>query len=380
MNIGIDGRLLVKNQIRGIGRGLFESLPFFIKYSNYQFYFYFDKEPNVEIRSILNKYGYTIKIIRCNNHFFWEQILLPINLFKSKINLFWHTSNTASFYLPVKRILTIHDIIFVKKFYRFYSPIFFLKSMYFTFILFNSINKVSKIITVSEYSKKDILNHFINTKSSNIQVVYNGLTKNSFISNNSNSGLFYDFLNQYNLNSGFFLTLGADDPRKNTYFVIKSFFLFLDNYKNTDIKLIISGFKDFNKSKIYRFVQNSQYKDNVIFLDYISNHILSNLYKNAITFLFLSLYEGFGLPILEAMSFGCPVITTKMTSIPEVAGNAVLYSSHDNVNQLSIDINSVFIDKNKRLELRNLGYNQIKKFTWEKFVDNIINEINSILY
>ena len=212
--------------------------------------------------------------------------------------------------------------------------------------------KATKIIAISENTKRDIMK-FFGISENKIEVIYLG---NSFNINKDDK------------------TINIMTPEKYILFVgsrrgYKNFELFIEAISpllNDDVKLnvVCGGGGKFNDKEIEK-LKNLKIKDKV-FYHSGSDSVLAYLYQKAVTFVFPSLYEGFGIPILEAFSCGCPVIASKTSSLPEVVGDAAIYFDPTNKLSISSSIQKVIYDNNLRNQLIYKGYQRVKKFTWEK--------------
>lgn len=212
--------------------------------------------------------------------------------------------------------------------------------------------KATKIIAISENTKRDIIK-FLGISEDKIEVIYLG---NSFNINKNNK------------------TVNIMTPEKYILFVgsrrgYKNFELFIEAISplfNDDVKLdvVCAGGGKFNDMEIEK-LKNLKIKDKVFYYSG-SDSVLAYLYQKAVTFVFPSLYEGFGIPILEAFSCGCAVIASNTSSLPEVAGDAVMYFDPKNKLSISSSIQKVIYDNNLRNQLIYKGYQRVKEFTWEK--------------
>lgn len=171
-----------------------------------------------------------------------------------------------------------------------------------------------------------------------------------------------DVLKKYNISSPYLLYLGALDPRKGIDVILKAF----DRINNKDVKLVIAGASDSSFFDIIREVSCCRRKDDVILTGHVSEIDKRDLMANADVFLFPSLYEGFGLPILEAMASGTPVITTNVSSMPEVGGDAALYIEPGNVEQLAENIDFLLMNKVQCENIILKGLKRCKEFSWDR--------------
>ena len=164
----------------------------------------------------------------------------------------------------------------------------------------------------------------------------------------------------------FILFLGTLEPRKNVDNIIKAYDKLRKNNNFYEYKLVIAGGKGWKNKNIYNAFKNSKYKNDIKFLGYVENKDKNYLYNLADLFIYPSFYEGFGLPPLEAMACGCPVITSSVSSLPEIVGSAgIMVNPHD-ISEISQAMNDVLSDKNLQNKLSQKGIKKAKEFNWEK--------------
>ncbi|KAF2511332.1 glycosyltransferase family 4 protein [Flavobacterium foetidum] len=294
------------------------------------------------------------------------QFLFPFKI--PKCDIFWCPHFNFPL-LPVrasKKIVTIHDVNHLTDI----SPISFFKRMYASLLYKNAVKKATVIFTVSEFSKQEIVK-YTDAQPEKIKVVYCGVNV-PFFENKKES--------EIALPKDFILYIGNVKPHKNLLVLIEAYALLSENLKSK-YKLIIVGKKEGFITKddnIDKFIDKNNLYGNVIFTGHIEDCDLPVYYQKASVFIFPSLYEGFGLPILEALAAGTIVISSNVASIPEVGGNAVYYFNPKNANELKIKIidvleNPVFDD-----EAMICRKNQLEKFTWEKSIQKHLESLKTI--
>ena len=290
------------------------------------------------------------------------------NLFFSKrCDLYWEPNNVPmDLFKPKKIVTTIHDLsVFL---YPHWHPkervIFFNENK-------KNINKSDLIITVSNYIKNEIMEYF-KIKEERIKVIYLGYYK-SFraIEKEKLSSLF----NKYNVNFKFILFVGSVEPRKNLKNVILAYSNLPEKYKR-EYKLLIVGFKGWENSQVMELINKDK---NIKYLGYVDDETLAYLYDKASIFLYPSLYEGFGLPPIEAMACGCPVIVSNVASLPEVCGDAALYVSPDDIDNINHAIQLLLDDSNLREELVKKGVKRTKRFSWDKCAQEHIRAFKKVM-
>jgi len=174
-------------------------------------------------------------------------------------------------------------------------------------------------------------------------------------------------LAKYNLPKKFILFVGTIEPRKNIKRLIEAY-----NIVSPQEPLVIVGKKGWFYKEIFKEIEELNIKDKIIFLDYLPGKDLPYLYNKAICFIYPSLYEGFGLPPLEAMACGCPVITSSTSSLPEVVGNAAVLIDPGKTREMVVAIEKILGSRKLRDELRQKGIVQSKKFSWRKTSEQIL--------
>ncbi|WP_025145036.1 glycosyltransferase family 4 protein [Pedobacter jeongneungensis] len=297
-----------------------------------------------------NDEGFDIVKFGSSKSHFWEQLDLLKFLKKNGTPLLLNLSGLGPLWYN-RKIVTIHDLSFIE------NPKWFSR-WYFLFYSITTpiIAKHSlKIITVSEFSKGEIV-RLMKVDAGKVEVVYNAVTKSKEpISSERESGLYV-------------LGVSSLDPRKNFKRLIDAFKL--DSLKN--VKLIIVG-KAGN-----HFMQDfsAQNTSNVQFEGYVGDVALNKLYHNASAFVYPSLYEGFGIPPLEAMSHGCPVIVSDIKVLREVCGNAARYIDPLSSTSIAQELTNLLNNDALRSELIQNGYSQIEKFSWDTSSKKIINILN----
>lgn len=202
-----------------------------------------------------------------------------------------------------------------------------------------------------------------------IKVIYHGLDHNLFKINK-------DLKVNFELPKKFILCAGSIEPRKNLISLLKAYNN-LDMSIKKEYKLILTGFKGWENQEIVSLI--NQNKDYVNYLGYISDEELVAVYNLATLFVYPSFYEGFGLPVLEAMACGTPVVCSNTTSLPEVGGDAVVYCDPYNVDDIREKMETVLDDENLQKEMIVKGLERAKQFTWEKAAKEHIKVFKSVL-
>lgn len=310
----------------------------------------------------IRKYINNVEIIPLKSPIYFplEQIEIPLKI--KRCDIFWSPHfNTPLFPIKAKkRIVTIHDV-FHLAFSNYYK---FWERKYVNFLVRSAIKISNVVITVSNFSKEEIIK-YTNLDPHKIEVIYNGVDVNIFKVYEK------EILNKvrlkYNLPDKFILYVGNVKPHKNIKNAIKAFEIFSEKCK--DFYLVIvgkkEGFYKGDKEVFYILEGNKSLSKRIIFTGSIGKEDLSLIYNIASLLLFPSLYEGFGLPPLEAMACGCPVVASDIPVIREIYGDAVYYVNPFDPWNMAEGILDVEEDKEMRDELISKGFERAKNFPWE---------------
>ena len=237
------------------------------------------------------------------------------------------------------------------------------------------LKRANRIVTVSEFTKQDIINYY-KIAASKIAVCYNGCREEfKPISLNEKERI----LSENTEGSPYFLYVGAVHPRKNVHRLIEAFDAF-KRQNNTPFKLLICGRFAWQTGEVKAAFDKANYQKDIIFTGYVSDEEVVRLTAAAHAFVYVSNFEGFGIPILEAMQCDVPVITSNTSSMPKVAGDAALLVNPESVEEITNALIQLAFDKNLRQYLIEKGRIQRTKFSWEKtatiIYDNILKTIN----
>jgi len=354
ITIGINGNEANVDKRVGVSVYALNLLKYFHKVANQktQFNVYLKNSPLHDLPEE-NKY---FKYCLINGKFLWSQIYLPLYLYRKKnIDVYFSPAHYLPRFCPVPQVVTIHDLA-----YLYYPEDFIKKDLWQLKNWTNfSINQAKRIIAVSKTTKKDIIKNY-DVDEDKVSVIYNGYEKISqklkVKSQKYNS--------KVKSKEPFILFVGTIQPRKNLEVLIDAFDKFTQT--NKEFKLVIVGKKGWLYENIFEKVKTMNLEKKVIFTDHVSDSELIWLYKNAFCLVLPSLYEGFGIPVLEAMNFDCPLIASFSSSLPEIGGDASLYFDPKNPDDLLEKLNSLKENKELRQELITKGRQRIKFFSWEK--------------
>lgn len=362
MRIGIDARLLTYR--RGMGNYIrymlaeLANLPgkdqFVLYVNDLRAAEYAPKDPRFMIRKI-----------RSTFYPFWEQISLPLAVKHDRLDVLHCPANTAPIFLPkpLKLILTIHDVMYLfPNSILPQSPSLYQRAgrLYYRWMTPQAAKRAVRIMTVSESSKRDIADKLC-VPSEKIQMVYEA--------GNATCRRFNDPLpvlevkKHYAIEGRYVFALGALDPRKNTVHVIRAYTRLLRIYSQP-VQLVLAGLSQEAKNKFNVLVSELGLNGKVVVLGFISEQELAALYNGAELFLYPSLYEGFGMPVLEAMTCGAPVVTSPSGSLPEIAGDAALMVDPHNPDEIAEAMLRILSDNLLRERLIKMGMEQAGRFSW----------------
>lgn len=299
------------------------------------------------------------------NQKLWTLTALSRKLFqdRGKLDVFFSPTHYLPLFVGCPSVLSILDLSYI------HFPQLFKAKDRFQLKLWggNSVKRASRIVTISESSKNDIINYY-KMPASKVAVTYPGIKK-------MNSNLKKkDLLVKYKIDENYILFVGTLQPRKNLARLIEA----LAEVKDKNIKLVVAGKKGWMFEEILKAPEKFGVSERVKFLENVPDEDLPALYENAVCFVLPSLYEGFGLPILEAMQNGCPVITSKVSSLPEAGGDAALYVNPMDSSDIADKIDRVLGDEDLRGKMIKKGFDQVKKFSWEKTAQETLKVLESL--
>jgi glycosyltransferase involved in cell wall biosynthesis len=290
-----------------------------------------------------------------------EQWRLPLVLRRERPDVFHAPHYVLPFGIGCRAVVTIHDCIHLM--FPQYLPSR-AAYLYARASLWHAAHQAARILTVSDASKRDIL-RFFDVSPEAIEVVYNAIDERFWHTpSDEEIGRVRE---RYSLTSRFVLYVGNIKPHKNLERLIEAFARLRDRGLS-DVKLLIIGDEISKLPALRRSVHSLRLHKDVRFLGYVSNETLAVLYRLASVFAFPSLYEGFGLPALEAMASGTPVVTSNVSSLPEVAGDAALLVDPYDVEAIASGLERVLRDPALATELGHRGLLRAREFSWERSV------------
>ena len=374
MIIAIDARSL-ENSKTGVGRYLTGLLKYWKNNKECKFVFYFKDE--IPQDDLLNSDNFNLKLLKnpfgFSSNFFFQHFLLPYQLKKDKADFFFSPFYLKPFYCPVRSSIVLHDIS-----YESHPEWFDLKSQ----IILKTLSKFSAktadlIFTVSNYSKNEIVK-FYNIYPDKITVTYLA-ADDSFVKIIDEEKI-KAVRKKYNIKNKFILCVGSMFTRRHIQEIIAAFKKIAVKYN--DYQLLIIGknhthpFVDINSE--IKTANNDLNRNAIVHLDFVNEEELLVFYGLCVISVYLSDYEGFGLPVLEAQFFGKPVITSHNSSLIEVGGDSVEFVKENTIDEIYNSLEKVISDDNRRLDLIKRGDENLKRFSWEECADKTLNKVLSI--
>ncbi len=372
MKIGIEAQRIFREKIHGMEVVIIEVIKELQRLDTINEYVVYVRHGTVQ--RVFPTPNFKVKVINANSFAEWEQWLLPKEAKKDGVDILHCTSNTGPILYKGKQILTLHDIIYLEKvinggtYYQKFG------NLYRRFVVPKVVKSVDLILTVSGYEKDRIIQQF-GLPDNMIKVVYNGLNKGFGVLDDKD-------LSQTNnkidaLPGEFILHLGNTAEKKNTKRVIKAYCDYCESIYDP-LPLVVTDLADKQIDTWLGKKGRSKIKGQIIALPYIQYDDMPCLYRKATVFLYPSLRESFGMPILEAMSCGTPVITSNISSMPEVSGGASLlvnpFSKRDIMDSL------IELTKNKSLlaELRARGLERAAEFSWKNTAKHYLKSYQAL--
>lgn len=367
--IAVNTRILVSSKLEGIGNFTAEIFKRLVKWNpDYEFHFIFNYPFDPEFVFGENVKTYVIQppakhplLVKI-----WYDFSLKRLLKRIQPDVFVSPDAITSLTSNVKMLTVMHDIGFAHRpqdlpkswanFYNKYSKAFAEKS--------------KRVATVSEYSKKDIVETY-NIPSEKIDVVFNGVKEYFHPASN-------DKIQQLTQGIEYFFYIGSLHPRKNIINLLKGFEKFKTSTTN-QTKLVIGGDFLFRSEEIKNFIDNLTCKDEIILKGRLTDDHLNTWLSGAIALTYIPYFEGFGIPLLEAMQCETPVLTSNVTSLPEVGGDAAIYVSPESTDEIAIGMKKISEDKELRACLIEKGKERLQFYSWNKSAKLMWNSIQKTI-
>ncbi len=288
--------------------------------------------------------------------FSYSHMLITAMLLKEKLDVFHAPANIIPLTYPKTSIVTIHDLAIYK------NPAWFPMQVFSTRLLVpQSLRKAQHIIAVSESTKQD-LEEIFGVQPEKMSVIYEAPFTDALHVKDRN----VDILEKFRLTQPYILFVGTIDPRKNVEMLLEAFTIVRKHPELKSIQFILAGGKGYRHDRVLDRIAQLHLGSAIKYLGYVTHNEKLALLKNAAVFAFPSLYEGFGLPVLDAMKLGVPVVTSNVSSLPEVAGDAAIQVNPDDPKALAGALTTVLTDPQKAADMVRKGFTQAQKFNWDQ--------------
>ncbi len=369
MVIAVNTRFLLDDYLEGYGYFIYESFKRIVRNNpQHQFIFIFDRPykerfvfaPNITpvIAGPTARHPLLWKL--------WYDIKIPAILRNVKADVFVSCDGFCSLRTKVPQCLVVHDLAFL------HFPLFIKKShlLYYKRNTPRFLAKVNRIATVSEFSKNDIEKTY-QIAVEKTDVVYSAAKE---IFKPITAAVKNEVKEKYTAGKEYFIYTGAIHPRKNLMNLLKAFSLFKKR-QQTGMKLVLAGRLAWKYESFTKSMETYKYRNDVVLTGYIDEEELAKLTGAAYAMVYPSLFEGFGVPVLEAMQCGVPVITSSGTSMQEIAKEAALYANPGEINEIAEKMMLIYKDENLKKQLAENGKNIAEQYSWDKTAELLWNSI-----
>jgi glycosyltransferase involved in cell wall biosynthesis len=359
LKIGIDARLALL-QPHGMGRYILHLIHELAQIDGENSYILYTDRP--DDGRVLPARMQT-RILKSGNYAIFEQFLLPAAAKKDGIQILHCPANTAPLRLDsrINLVMTIHDVMYLHREDTSLDPGNWYQRLgraYRRAVVPRAVRRARLIMTDSAFSRED-MKEFFQADGAPVEIVHLGC---EFLGS-TDPQTFNRLEHRYSLGDAYILMFGGIAPRKNTKLGMKVFSL-LGN--DPALRLVVASIPLKARAEFLRCAQELEIASNVVFLDFLAEEELREVLGHARLLLFISKFEGFGIPVLEAMLCGVPVVASNVTSIPEISGDAALLVNPDNVTEIAAAARSILADPNLRKTLISKGLDRAALFTWRK--------------
>lgn len=372
MRIGINTRFLLTSKMEGFGWFTYEVVRrIVLAHPEHEFVFFFDRAydekfifaPNVK-PAVLFPPTRAASLITL-----WFEVALPKALKKEKIDVFFSPDGFLSLRANCPQVGVIHDLNFVHH----PQDIPYRYRLYYNFFFPKFAKKAKRLLTVSEYSKQDIVQTF-GISPDKIRVAWNGVSDAFEPIAEKEKQIVRE---QYADGKDYFLFVGALHPRKNLKSLLKAYQQFRS--EGNEGKLLIVGANLFASNQMEASLVSDEFRADVHFTGHLSLDELTRVTASALALVFVPYFEGFGIPLVEAMKSGTPIISGNLTSLPEVVEDAAILVNPFDVNQIATAMKTIQSDSDFRNQLIQKGLVRAQQFNWDKTAQIVWEEISSLL-
>ncbi len=370
MRIAVNTRLLLKGKLEGIGNYAHETLQRMAQnHPEHEFIFFFDRTYNSEFVYAENVTPVVIPLQSRHAflHIIWFNFLVPYYLKKHKADLFFSPDSYLSLGTKIPQIPVIHDLNFEHR----PQDLPFWDRWHYRRYFKKFVRKARHIIAVSEYTKKDIQLQY-GIAQDKVSVVHNGVKQQFQPCSESHRKMIRE---KYTQASPFIIYVGSIHARKNVDRLIAAFDLFQEKHPEEKLKLVLAGAKMWRHSPLEKWIQNSRYPERIVCTGRMEHDELSQLLPAAEMLCYVTLFEGFGVPVIEAQQAGIPVLCSNNTSLPEVAGDAALQVSAEDTSAIAEGIKKIYFNKALADDLVQKGLKNCQRFDWDESAKKIMKII-----
>lgn len=373
MKIAVNTRFLMSNSLEGIGWFTHETLKRWVEWHpEHEFIFIFDRPFSEEFIFASNVKG--VQAFPPARHpilfYFWYEWAIPRLLKKHQADVFVSPDGFLSLSTKVPTLMVLHDIAWK----HFPKHVYYTAMKYYNWYVPKFVQAATQIATVSNYSKQDIVQTF-GLATDKVDVVYNGSHPRYQPISESKQ---VEIRTQYSKGKPYFLYVGSIHPRKNVPHLLKAFDLFKQQ-TGAPLKLLIAGRVMWQGGAVGELLSTLTFKEDIIFLGYVPNETLPNIVAAAFALTYVSLFEGFGIPILEAMYCDVPSITSNCSSMPEVAGSAGLLADPNSIEDISHQMCQLWETPGLRATLVEQGKEQRAQFSWDLTAQKLWQSLETTL-
>lgn len=371
MRIGIEAQRLLRRKKHGMEVVTLELIRHLQEIDHHNEYIVFVKEDE-DADCVQESVNFEIRKTPVFNYPYWEQWYLPKIAKDAKIDLLHCTSNTAPVFYHAPMVLTLHDIIYLEKVSFAGTPYQNFGNLYRRWIVPKVIHHCAQIITVSDFEKNRIVER-LGLANDKVKVVYNAINDNFRVI--TDKKLLAEVSEKYKLPERFILFFGNTAPKKNTSGVVEAYLHYYHNHQQP-LPLVIT---DCTKEYIQQILSklgadnNSNVLKNLLILDHIPFAELPLVYNLASLFLYPSLRESFGMPIIEAMACGIPVITSNTSSMPEVAGEAAILIDPAEPIAIAEAMQQILNNTILQKEMKEAGLRRAAEFSWKNTAQQVLS-------
>lgn len=372
MLIGVDGNEANVERRVGSGQFAFELIREFSQNKKHKFLIYLKEKPKTDFPRESENFKYLI----FGPKKFWTQFALPAKLFfGKKPDVFFSPSHYGPRFSSAPNVITIFDLSYVH-----FPEMFRKEDLYqLTNWTQRSAKKAKAIITISKFSKEDIVKYY-KVDPKNVVVAYPGYDQKLFKPQNQKA--IESVKRKYKIKNDYILFLGTIQPRKNLSRLLDAIDQLTSRPSNhptnqpTNLQLVISGKRGWLYDEFFEKVEKM--KDKVVVIDFAEEKDLPALFSGARAFVLPSLYEGFGIPVIEAQACGCPVIVSDVSSLPEIVGDSAILVDPESVDSIRSGIKKVLTDHKTRTVLIEKGFKNVKRFSWQKCAQEVLETISKV--